>query len=54
MKTIFLRALEADDKAEVLRIAIREPAASLGKTRFDVDIRKFCWHSTFSFRVLGQ
>ncbi len=38
MKAVFLRALEADDKASALRAAIHEPAAALGRgQRFDVD-----------------
>jgi hypothetical protein len=41
MKTIFLRVLEADDKAGALRMAIHEPAAALGKTRFEIDITSF-------------
>lgn len=41
MKTVFLRALEADDKAAVLRIAIREPEAAQGKERFEVDAASF-------------
>jgi hypothetical protein len=41
MKTTFLRALEANDKAEVLRSAILEPKATLGKWRFEVDLASF-------------
>ncbi len=41
MKTIFLRALEADDKEAALRAAIRDPAAARGKQRFDVDPASF-------------
>jgi hypothetical protein len=41
MKTVFLRALEADDKAAALRTAIREPAAALGRQRFEVDPASF-------------
>jgi hypothetical protein len=37
MKTIFLRALEADDKAVALLAAIREPEGAHGKRRFEVD-----------------
>jgi hypothetical protein len=41
MKTIFLRALEADDKAAALRAAIREPALACGRQRFEVDTANF-------------
>ncbi|MGR9079509.1 hypothetical protein ACU8L5_25340 (plasmid) [Rhizobium leguminosarum] len=41
MKTVFLRALEADDKAEALLAAIRDPAAAHGKQRFEVETRSF-------------
>lgn len=41
MMTIFLRVLEAADKAVALRTAIHEPNAALGKTRFEVDITSF-------------
>lgn len=41
MKTVFLRALEASDKADALRIAIREPVTSLGRQRFEVDAYRF-------------
>ena len=41
MKTVFLRALEATDKEPVLRTAIREPRAALGKQRFEVDTASF-------------
>ncbi len=37
MKTIFLRALEAEDKEAALLAAIRDPAAARGKQRFEVD-----------------
>lgn len=40
MKTVFLRALEADDKAAALRAAIREPEAER-KQRFEVDTASF-------------
>ena len=41
MKTIFLRALESDDKAAALRLAILEPAATVGKLHFEVDATSF-------------
>ena len=41
MKTVFLRAVEADDKAAALRTAITDPAAALGRIRFDVDTESF-------------
>src|ERR1039458_9309504 len=53
MKTIFLRVLEADDKAEALRAAIREPASALGKQRFEVDAASFAAvpRSSFAYWV---
>lgn len=41
MKTVFLRALKADDKAAVLRAAIREPDAAHAGWRFDVNPTSF-------------
>jgi len=41
MKTVFLRALEADDKAATLRAAIREPEAARGKQFFEVATGSF-------------
>src|SRR5271165_242402 len=41
MKTIFLRVLEADDKAVALRAAIREPGATVGRQRFEVEAESF-------------
>ena len=41
MKTVFLRAVEADDKAAALRTAITDPAAALERIRFDVDTESF-------------
>jgi hypothetical protein len=41
MKTVFLRALEADDKAAALRTAICNPATSRGTLRFEVDTESF-------------
>jgi hypothetical protein len=53
MKTIFLRALEADDKAAALRAAIREPEAARPQQRFDVDVATFASvpRSPFSYWV---
>ena len=41
MKTVFLRVLEADDKALALLQAVREPEQARGKKRFDVDPTSF-------------
>ena len=41
MKTIFLRALEAQDKAAALLAAIRKPEAAFGRQRFAVDVASF-------------
>jgi hypothetical protein len=41
VRTVFLRALEADDKAEALLAAIRDPDAGLGKQRFEVEAKSF-------------
>ncbi|MGB7219896.1 MAG: hypothetical protein WBD07_13945 [Vicinamibacterales bacterium] len=41
MKTVFLRVLDADDKAAALLAAISEPEAARGKQRFDVDPASF-------------
>ncbi len=41
MKTVFLRAIEATDKAAALVAAIREPEAAIGKQRFEVDLASF-------------
>lgn len=41
MKTVFVRALEADDKAAALRMAITRPEEALGRLRFDVDTESF-------------
>jgi hypothetical protein len=41
MKTVFLRALEADDKAVVLRAAIHEVTVTEGAQRFEVDVTDF-------------
>src|SRR6266566_158482 len=41
MKTVFLRVIEADDKAAALQSAIREAEVAQGKHRFDVDTAGF-------------
>jgi hypothetical protein len=41
MKTIFVRALESQDKAASLRTAITDPVEALGSIRFDVDTESF-------------
>jgi hypothetical protein len=41
MKTIFLRVLEADDKAAALRKAIRQSESAPGAQRFEVDAATF-------------
>jgi hypothetical protein len=41
VKTVFLRALEAEDKAATLRTAIREPETTRGRQRFELDPRRF-------------
>lgn len=41
MKTIFLRVLEANDKAEALRASIHDHTSSDGKLRFEVDTASF-------------
>src|SRR5688572_16438161 len=41
MKTLFLRAIEADDKAALLREAIRTPVSAQGKTRFVIETDDF-------------
>jgi hypothetical protein len=41
MNTIFLRVLDADDKAVALRGAICEPEAARGRHRFEVDVADF-------------
>ncbi len=40
-KTVFLRAVEADDKAQALESAIRRPGLGLTARRFDVDLANF-------------
>ena len=56
MKTIFLRAFEADDKAAVLRAAINEPEVARGKRRFEVDTASFAAvpRSPFAYWVSEQ
>lgn len=41
MKTIFLRVLEAEDKATALLAAVREPERARGRQRFEVDTTSF-------------
>jgi hypothetical protein len=41
MKTVFQRVLEADDKAAALRVAIREPNATRGRSHFEVTAASF-------------
>jgi len=41
MKIVFLRALEADDKAAALLAAIRDPESARGRQRFEVDAASF-------------
>src|ERR1017187_6212528 len=41
MKTVFLRVLEADDKAGALRAAIHDPPEKHGRQRFEVDPATF-------------
>lgn len=53
MKTVFLRALEAEDKAAALRRAIQQPAEALGTQRFEVGTASFAAvpRSPFSYWV---
>ena len=53
MKTIFLRALEADDKATALRAAIKKSTSAGGQQRFEVDPSSFAlvYGSPFSYWV---
>ncbi len=41
MKTVFLRILEAEDKANALREAIDKPDQAFGKQRFEVETTSF-------------
>ena len=41
MKTIFLRAIEAEDKSATLLMAIHDPESARGKHRFEVDPASF-------------
>jgi hypothetical protein len=41
MKTVFIRAIEATDKAQAIRQAIHAPDEALGQTRFEVDPQSF-------------
>lgn len=53
MKTIFLRALEADDKATALMAAIKQSASARAQQRFEVDPSSFAlvYGSPFSYWV---
>jgi len=53
VKTIFLRALEAEDKASALCAAINSPEAARGRQRFEVDHESFAYisRSPFSYWV---
>ena len=53
MKTVFLRVLEADDKAAALLAAIREPeSGARGRQRFEVD-RELRARAALAVRLLG-
>lgn len=56
MKTVFLRALEADDKAAALRAAIYEPDAAVRRQRFEVEAESFraVPRSPFAYWVRGR
>lgn len=56
MKTVFLRALEADDKPAALRAAIQEPEVARGKHRFEVNPANFSAipRSPFAYWVSGR
>jgi len=41
MRTVFLRAVEADDKEAVLRMAINAPDVARGRQRFELDLASF-------------
>ena len=41
VKTVFIRALEAEDKAAALRAAIFRPAEAIGKQRFEIETASF-------------
>ena len=49
MKTVFLRILEADDKAAALRTAIKQPDGALGRQRFELNPLEFCSIPTSPF-----
>ena len=53
MKTVFLRALEANDKAAALLDAITTPLEALGRTRFDVDTESFALVPRSALFILG-
>lgn len=56
MKTVFLRALEAEDKAAALLHAIRESSQARGRSRFEVDAATFAVvpRSPFAYWVSDQ
>jgi hypothetical protein len=56
MKTVFLRALEDDDKATALKTAIMQSASTQGPQRFEVDPNSFAQvhGSPFSYWVSDQ
>ena len=56
MKTVFLRVLDADDKAGALRKEIREPQSSKSRRRFEVDPASFAAvpRSPFSYWVSDE
>jgi hypothetical protein len=41
MRTVFIRGLEATDKAQAIRQAIHEPREAMGQTRFEVEPQSF-------------
>jgi len=53
MKTVFLRVLEADDKAAALLAAIHDPSTAHGKQRFEVNSSSFA-SAGFTVCVLGN
>ena len=56
VKTVFLRALQAEDKATALRAAIREPELARGRQRFEVEPATFeaVPRSPFAYWVSDQ
>ncbi len=49
MNTVFLRVLEAEDKATALLGAVREPGKALGQQRFEVNPQRFSVIATAPF-----